>query len=316
MSTSNWFLLSVLSLLWGGSFFLNELAIPLGSTSLVVLCRVAIGSLGIWFLVWWKGISVPLGWRIWLGFLLMGLLCNVIPFMLFVQAQRTLDSGITATLNATTPLFTALIAHGFIDDERLKRRVFMALAIAAGGVWVLSGSPNLQGGSQGAFTLPMAAAVCHGIAAVFARRIMVRVAPEIAAAGVLTCATLVSAILVYLQGGWQSAQWALQPILAVVVLGVFSTAVAYLLYFRLLNRVGATALSLVTVLMPISAMVLGVVFLRESIDQRSMLGLGLILCSLVVFNGWFSLRLPRLYFRRQRYIPSPGEVKHRDHRLL
>lgn len=78
----------------------------------------------------------------------MGLLCNVIPFMLFVQVQRTLDSGVTATLNATTPLSTALIAHGFIDNERLKRRVFMALAIAAGGVCVLSGSPDLQGESQ------------------------------------------------------------------------------------------------------------------------------------------------------------------------
>lgn len=245
----------------------------------------------------------------------MGLLCNVIPFMLFVQAQRTLDSGITATLNATTPLFTALIAHGFIHDERLKRRVFMALAIAAGGVWVLSGSPSLQGDSQNAFTLPMMAAVCHGIAAVFARR-MVRVAPEIAAAGVLTCSTLVSAVLVYLQDDWQSAQWALQPILAVVALGVFSTAAAYLLYFRLLNRVGPTALSLVTVLMPISAMILGVVFLHESVDQRSMLGLLLILFSLVVFNGWFALRLPRFYFRRQRFVSPPGELKHRDHRLL
>lgn len=246
----------------------------------------------------------------------MGLLCNVIPFMLFVQAQRTLDSGITATLNATTPLFTALIAHGFIDDERLKRRVVMALVIAAVGVWVLSGSPSLQGDSQNAFTLPIMAAVCHGIAAVFARRIMVRVAPEIAAAGVLTCSTLVSATLAYLQDDWQSVQWALQPILAVVALGVFSTAAAYLLYFRLLNRVGATALSLVTVLMPISAMVLGVVFLHESVDQRSMLGLLLILFSLLVFNGWFALRLPRFYFRRQRFVSAPGEVKHRDHRLL
>lgn len=143
-----------------------------------------------------------------------------------------------------------------------------------------------------------------------------RVAPEIAAAGVLTCPTLVSAILMYLQDDWQSAQWALQPILAVVALGVFSTAVAFLLYFRLLNRVGATALSLVTVLMPIRAMVLGVVFLHESVDQRSMLGLLFILFSLIVFNGWFAQKLPRFYYRRQRLVSPRGEVKHRDHRLL
>jgi len=289
MSTFNWFLLSILSLLWGGAFFLNELALPLGSSLMIVFCRVAVGALVLWLLVFFRRIPVPSGWRIWCGFLVLGLLCNVLPFLLFVQAQRTLDSGVTATLNATTPLFTALIAHIFIVDERLKQRVILALLIASVGVWVLSGSPDLHSDARSTFWMPIAAAVCHGLAAVFARCI-VKVQPEIAAAGVLTSSALICGLLLLLTDGWHDIHLSVQPVVAVVALGMCSTALAYLLYFRLLLNVGATALSLVTVLMPLSAMVLGFVFLHEVIDRRALLGTALVVLSLVVFNGWFELR--------------------------
>ncbi len=272
-------------MLWGGSFFLNELAIPLGPSSVIVLCRVAIGALGLWLLVWWKGLTVPLNGRVWFSFLVMGLLCNVLPFLLFVQAQRSLDSGVTATLNATTPLFTALIAHGFIDDERLRRRVVIAIVLAMLGVWVVSGSPVVQGEAGHVLWMPIAAALCHGLAVVLAR-CMVRVAPEIAAAGVLTCSTAISLVLVLWRGDWQSLTISLQPVLAVLALGVLSTSLAYLLYFRILYSAGATALSLVTVIMPISATCLGAAFLGEILDARAAMGLLLILLSLLVFNGW------------------------------
>lgn len=292
MSATNWILLALLSLLWGGSFFLNELALPLGSSLLIVLCRVGIGALGLWALLAWKGLEMPRSWRLWAGFACMGLFNNLLPFVLFVQAQRTLDGGMTATLNATTPLFTALIAHAFTQDERLKPRIVVAVLIAAVGVWALTGSPNLAGDAIYVLWMPLLAAVCYGVAAVLARR-MGNIAPEIAATGMLSCSTVMSLLLVLFLGHWQEVNISTTPVLAVLGLGLASTSLAYLLYFKIINSAGATALSLVTVLIPLSATALGVLFLQEQLSAMAVLGMLLIGLSLVVFNGWLSKPLQK-----------------------
>ena len=252
----------------------------------IVLCRVGIGALGLWALVYWRGLLMPRDWRVWAGFAFMGLFNNLLPFVLFVQAQRTLDSGMTATLNATTPLFTALVAHAFIQDERLKPRVVIAVAIAAVGVWALTGSPSLAGDAVYALWMPLLAAICYAFAAVFARR-MGKIAPEVAATGMLTCSSVMSVLLVFLTGQHESVTLSLAPVLAVIALGLASTSLAYLLYFKILNSAGATALSLVTVLIPLSATTLGVLFLNEAIGVLTVVGMALIALSLIVFNGWW-----------------------------
>lgn len=289
MSASNWVLLTLLSLLWGGSFFFNELALPMGSSMVIVLGRVGIGALGLWALLSWRGIKMPSDKKLWAGFVFMGLFNNLLPFLLFVQAQRTLDAGMTATLNATTPLFAALLAHAFTQDERLKTRVVVAIGIAAVGVWVLTGAPSLAGDAVYAIWMPLLAAVFYGCAAVFAKR-MGKVQPEVAATGMLTCSTIMSLLLVTVMGDWQTIELSMTPVLAVLGLGLASTSLAYLLYFKIINSAGATALSLVTVLIPLSATALGVLFLDDPLSASALAGMACIAFSLLVFNGW--IRLP------------------------
>lgn len=285
MNTKNWLMLAALSLLWGGSFFLNELALPLGSSAVIVLGRVGVGALGLWALLWFKGLKMPRDRRLWACFAVMGLFNNLLPFILFVQAQRVLDSGMTATLNAVTPLFTALIAHALTTDEKLQTHTVVSLFIAATGVWMLTGSQSLAAGAGVAVCMPLAAAFCYGFAAVFARRLR-QVAPEVSATGMLTCSSAMTLVLSVITGQWQQTVFAAVPVLAVLGLGLASTSLAYVLYFRLINNAGATALSLVTVLIPLSATALGVFFLGEKISQGMLLGMALIALSLAVFNGW------------------------------
>lgn len=282
MGARNWALLLSLSVLWGGSFFFNELALPLGSSMAVVFGRVGVGALGLWLLLAWRGIAVPRDPRLWAGFAFMGLFNNLLPFYLFVQAQHSLDAGVTATLNGTTPLFTALLAHAFTRDEPLRPAVLAAVAIAAAGVWVLTGSPGMGGGLAAGW-MPLLAALFYGCAAVYAKRLS-GVRPEVAAAGMLSCSTLMSGALLLLLGDWRELRLEPQPLLAVFALGSVSTALAYLLYFRIINSAGATALSLVTVLIPVSATALGVAFLGDPLSAHALAGMGLVALSLWVFN--------------------------------
>lgn len=288
MSAVNWIMLGALSLLWGGSFFFNELALPMGTSLVIVLGRVGIGALGLWGVLYWRGLSMPRSWKLWACFAFMGLFNNLLPFLLFVEAQRSLDSGLTATLNATTPLFAALIAHAVTKDERLKPRILLAIVIAVAGVWVLSGSPTMGSEVSGAVWMPLLAAAFYGMAAVFAKQLG-GIAPEVAAAGMLTCSSVMTLALVVILGDWQTIQLSLKPVLAVLGLGLASTSLGYLLYFRIVNSAGSTALSLVTVLIPLSATALGVIFLGEQLSPQAIGGMFLIGCSLVVFNGWLGL---------------------------
>ncbi len=285
MNTKNWLMLAALSLLWGGSFFLNELALPLGSTAVIVLGRVGVGALGLWALLYFKGLKMPRDPRLWACFAVMGLFNNLLPFYLFVQAQRVLDSGLTATLNAVTPLFTALIAHALTTDEKLQPRTVISFLIAATGVWVLTGAQSLQAGAISAVWMPLSAAFCYGFAAVFARRLK-QLAPEVSAVGMLSCSSIMTLLLILITGQWQQTAFTVVPLLAVLGLGLASTSLAYVLYFRLINSAGATSLSLVTVLIPISATALGVLFLGEKVSAGMLLGMGLVALSLAVFNGW------------------------------
>ena len=293
MSARNWIYLLILSILWGGSFLFVELAVPSLPVLSIVWLRVAGGALvlGLW-LAATRG-AFPNGAQAWAALLVMGLLNNALPFSLFVLAQGQITGGLASILNATTPLWTVLVAHQVTRDERLTWAKIVGLALGFLGVLVIAGGDMGQGGANiWAILACLGAALSYGFAAVWGRRFKAMgLAPIAVAFGMLASA---AAVLLPL---WLvvDAPWAMEMpdadvLGAVAGLAVFSTALAYILYFRLLASAGATMVSLVTFVIPASAIGLGFVVLGEGVSAHDLGGLALILIGLLAMDGTHSLR--------------------------
>ena len=288
MSVRNWFTLAILSILWGGSFLFVELAVPSLSVLSIVWLRVAGGALvlGLW-LAAARG-TVPKGVRVWAALLVMGLLNNALPFSLFVLAQGQITSGLASILNATTPLWTVLVAHHLTKDERLSWAKIAGLALGFLGVLVIAGGDMGRGGANiWAILACLGAALSYGFAAVWGRRFKVMgLAPIAVAFGMLASAAAVLLPLwLVVDVPWAMAMPKADVLGAVVGLAVFSTALAYILYFRLLASAGATMVSLVTFVIPASAIGLGFVVLGEGVSPYDLGGLALILAGLLAMDG-------------------------------
>ena len=286
MTSRSWALLIVLSVLWGGSFFFNGVAVRELPPLAIVLARVGIATVALLALLrvrvpWTTGFAVAC-----LG---MGLLNNVIPFTLFVWGQHHIASGLAAILNATTPLFGVLVAHALTPDERLTPARALGVLLGVGGVAVMLGAdlPAGFGTALWAQLACLAAALSYAFAGVFGRRFRRMGVPPLAtAAGQVTASTLVMLPLVLLaERPWTlpmpgAATWG-----ALLGIGVRSTALAYVLYFRILAAAGATNLLLVTFLIPVSAILLGVGVLGERLEGRHLLGMAIIGAGLALMDG-------------------------------
>jgi drug/metabolite transporter (DMT)-like permease len=299
MRRSDWVLLIVLSLLWGGSFLLVELALAGLPPLSLVFGRVALAALILGGVVALRGLSLPR--RTWAAVLVMGFLNNAVPFTLFALAQGRIDGSLAAIVNATTPLWTVVVAHLFTTDERITLPKAAGLGFGFCGVAVMVGGAS--GGEALAILACLGAALSYGLAGVWGRRFKRMGVPPLATAfGQVTAASLLLLPL------WlaHDRPWALPapgagPLLAVVAMAALSTALAYLIYFRLLASAGATNLSLVTFLIPVSAAAMGVAFLGEAVLPRHVAGFLLIAAGLVAMDG----RAGRWWQARQRGA-APG----------
>jgi drug/metabolite transporter (DMT)-like permease len=285
MTTRNWSFLAILSILWGGSFFFVELALRGLPVLTIVWARVAGAALllGLW--IWARGLGFPRGPGHWRALMVQGFLNNVVPFTLFVLAQDQIEGALAAIVNATTPLWTVLVAHFATSDERLTPAKILALALGFGGVLVMTGGE--AGGTAWAILACLAAALSYGFAGVWGRRFKpMGLSPEQVAFGQVSCATLILLpIWLVLDQPWQLAAPPTISLAAMVGLISLSTALAYLIFFRILASAGATMLSLVTFLIPVSAIALGIGFLGEHLLPRHMIGFGLIVIGLLAIDG-------------------------------
>ncbi len=289
MTRMDWTLLTTLSLLWGGSFLFVEIALQGLPPLTVVWGRVAGAALILGLVLQARGLALPrAAWGAALG---MGVLNNAVPFTLFALAQGRIDGGLAAIVNATTPLWTVLVAHLFTTDERITRTKAVGLAFGFVGVAVMAG--GARGGEGWAILACLVAALSYGLASVWGRRFRrMGVAPLATAFGQVAASTLVmTPVWLVLDRPWTLAPPDMEPVLAVVAIATLSTALAYLIYFRLLASAGATKLSLVTFLIPISAVGLGVVLLGETVLPRHLIGFALIAAGLMAMDGrvmrWF-----------------------------
>ena len=289
MSATQWILLLTLSLVLGGSYFFVVVAVDDLPPLTIVLCRVGFASIALLIFLACSGQSMPTDRRVWAAFFIMGLLNNAIPFSLIVWGQTHVSAGQASILNATTPIFTVIAAHLFTRDEKMKWWHLACIALGFAGVVVLMGAAFLDAFTSSllAQTALLGAAVFYALSAVFGRRFrQLGVAPMQIATGQLTAAALLLLPLVVLiDQPLQLAPPSLPSILAVLGLALISTAFAYVLYFRILAYAGATNLSLVTMLVPPTAICLGILFLDEVLARHHLVGLVLIISGLLVMDG-------------------------------
>jgi drug/metabolite transporter (DMT)-like permease len=297
MRLIEWLMLIALSILWGGSFFFVEIAIADLPPFTLVLLRVGIAALALNLFVQIARVAMPTDWRSWRDFLIMGFLNNAVPFSLIVWGQTQIGGALASILNATTPLFTVVIAHGLTRDERLTGGRLAGAILGFVGVTVLIGSDVLH--SLGASALAqvgiLGAALSYACAAVFGRRFRrAGIAPAAAASGQVTASTMILLpVVLAIDPPWTlplpgATAWG-----AVVGLALLSTALAYIIYFRVLATAGAVNLLLVTFLVPVSASALGIAVLGEQLAANHLIGMALIGLGLAAMDGRPIRRLRR-----------------------
>jgi drug/metabolite transporter (DMT)-like permease len=306
MGATAWAMLLALSVLWGGSFFFNGIAVHELPSFTIVWLRVAIGFAGLLLMLRISGERLPTDARVLLALLGLGLLNNVIPFTLIAWGQHRIPSGLAAVLNATTPLFGALAAHVLTRDEKLTPFKITGIAIGFAGVALLVGVDMLSGLGSGVAgeASCIAAAIAYALAAIYARRFRrMGVSPLVTATGQVGGATLLMLpLMLFVDQPWtlpmpHAATW-----FAILGSGLLATSLAFLLYFRIIASSGATNALLVTFLVPVSAIVLGALVLNEVLLPRHFAGMALIGAGLAFIDG----RLPRRLLHRRGQHTAPG----------
>ncbi len=296
MSLVEWALLITLSVLWGGSFFFNGVAVRELPTFTIVGARVILAAVVLLVVMRVMGLRMPSDRRIWLAFFSMGFLNNALPFSLIVWGQAHVASGVASILNATTPLFTVIVAHYLTSDEKMTGGRLLGVAFGFVGVVVMIGGDALQGLSLDVLapTAILIAAISYAFAGVYGRRFKAMgVTPMATAAGQITASSVMLVPLVLLvDQPWALAMPSIGTWGALVGIAVLSTALAYILYFRILETAGATNLLLVTFLLPVSAILLGIGFLDEILLPKHIWGMALIGMGLAAIDGrlWAMLR--------------------------
>jgi drug/metabolite transporter (DMT)-like permease len=299
MGLREWSLLVLLSVLWGASyFFFKELLSEL-PTLTIVLARLGLAAILLNVLVLARRGTMPRDAKRWREFFVMGFLNNALPFVLLVWSETKISSGLASILNATTPVFSVLIAHFYSADERLTWNKGFGVFFGLLGVLVLMG-PSMLVTAGGGELLPELAclftALIYALAGIYGRRFK-DLPPLSVATGQLTASTaMLLPLALVVDHPWTLSNPSLQAWQAIIGLAVLSTALAYIIFFRLLASAGATNVLLVTLLVPISAVLLGVLFLNEAFTLETLAGMALIGAGLAAIDG----RLPAIVGRRLR----------------
>jgi len=295
MGLREWLLLLLLSVLWGGSFFFGKVAVGEWPPLMVVVSRCVLAAGALYVVLRARGLDMAVGGAMWRSFFGMGLLNNLIPFCLIFWSQTQLPTGLSAILNATTPFFGVLVAHLFGRNERATPLKLAGVLAGICGVAILMG-PEARSGFDGSLLAQLAglgAALSYGFAGLYGRRFR-ELPPLVTATGQLsaTSVMMVPIVLVF------APPWALPvpswPVAgALIGLALVSTALAYVIFFEIMRRAGATNVMLVTFLIPVSAILLGVGLLGESLLPRHVAGMAAIFAGLALIDGRVFRRLRR-----------------------
>jgi drug/metabolite transporter (DMT)-like permease len=290
MTPRLWGLLFALSVVWGGSFFFAAVALTGFPPFTIVLGRVAIASVALFFACRAAGLALPRGREAWMACAGMGLLNNALPFTFITVGQQYIPSGLAAVVNAATPVFAVLCAHALAHDERLTANKLGGAMTGLAGVAILAGPAAFMPGHGAELLgigLCLAASLSYGLSGVWSRRVgRVGLQPLPTAFGQCVSSTLMMLPLVLLfDQPWTLPAPPAEAVAALLGFGVLSTALAYVLFYTILAGAGATNAMLVTLLVPITAMLLGSLVLGEVLAARHFAGMAVIGAGLLLIDG-------------------------------
>lgn len=287
MSGRDWGMLVLLGAIWGGSFFFARVAVTEIPPLTLVLFRVGIAALALHLYLAVAGPSFRLAFPMAASFFLLAILNNIIPFTLMFAGQTELGAGAASILNATTPFWTMILANMLTADEKLSWNKVIGIGFGMAGTAVMIGPGVITdaGAPVWAKLALVGMALSYALAVIYARRFRA-LPPQVVATGQLTASTIIMIPVVLLWHGPESLFAASPPVWAAVLgLAVLATSFAYILYFSLIRSAGATNASLVTLLVPVSAILLGALFLGERLEIFEMAGMGLIALGLLTIDG-------------------------------
>jgi drug/metabolite transporter (DMT)-like permease len=283
-SWGNWVRFGALGLIWGSSFLWIKIALGGLSPIQITLTRVVLGALVLFALCWLGRRRIPRDWRIWLHVLVVAFFGCALPFTLLGFGEQTVGSGIAGSLNATTPLWTLLISL-IVTDERLGVLRLSGLILGFVGTLLIFAPWQASGMASWGALACLIAGMSYGIGYVYlARRLSARTSPIPLAASQLTVAAGLAAIALPV-AGLQPVRWAAGPLIAVAVLGIFGTGLAYALNNRLISDEGATVASSVTYLVPPVSVLLGAMVLSEPLNARVIVGMVVVLAGVAMSRG-------------------------------
>jgi drug/metabolite transporter (DMT)-like permease len=289
MTVFEWGLLLLLSILWGGSFFFSKVALAEVPPLTVVLARVGLAALALGIYLKAIGTKIPQERAVWLAFFGMGLINNLIPFSLIFWGQTQIASGLASIINATTPVFSILVAHFLTADEKMSANKVAGIVLGIAGVAVLMGHRAIseEGPPLIAMLVCLGAALSYGFASVFGRRFKrIGIQPSVVAFGQVTATTIMMIpIVILIDSPWQLPMPGAHTFAALASLALLSTALAYVIFFRILSGGGALNVSLVTLLIPFSAILLGSLVLGERLAPNHFAGMALIALGLLAIDG-------------------------------
>jgi len=314
MGLTEWLLIIVLSIIWGGSFFFIKVAVSEVTPLTLVLLRVGFAAIALLIFGYLTGRRLPASLPLWGAFLIMGALNNLLPFSLITWSQQHIQTSLASILNATTPIFSVVLAHFLTREERLTLNRGAGVLLGWLGVALLIGVESMEGFDLQimGYVAVLGAALSYACAAIFGRRFK-GLSPIAVTTGMLCCssAMMIPLVLIFEQ------PFAIHPSLtawgAILGLSLVSTSLAYLIYFKVLATAGATNILLVTFLIPVSAILLGVFILGEHLGWNALGGMLLIFTGLIAIDGRLIKRVPSIrgWFQRKE-IPMEGYVAQKE----
>jgi drug/metabolite transporter (DMT)-like permease len=289
MTLREWGMLAFISVLWGGSFLFIGIAVKEVSPLMLVTLRVGIAALALHAVMRVSGAALPVSQEALIAYFWMGVSSNAVPFLLISWGQTHIAAGLASILNATTPLFTALVAHVLTRDEKMQGRRLIGVCIGFSGVAVMIGGAALKdlGTEIVAQIAVLGAAISYAFSGVYGRRFKrLGISPTASATGQITASFLMLLpVTLLFSSPWTMALPSHEAMMAILALGLFSTALAYIVFFKILAEAGATNAALVTFLIPVSAIMLGYLVLGERLEMKHFLGMVMITAGLAVMDG-------------------------------
>lgn len=287
-------LMILLTAMWSPSFLFIKLALQDLPPLTIAATRIALGASILYGILRWQGLTLRKDAEFWVHASMMGLFSSCLPFCLFCYAEGTIDSSLAAVLNGTTPMFTALLAHLFIPSDRLSLQKTVGILLSFGGLLFLFAPNILSGNFSGSSSGMIAAAIaafCYAVGHIYGKKYYMGhpslVGPT---ASLLASAVILWPLAAYYESPFSLDLPSLSAIGGVLGLAIFGTVIAFILYFKLLEESGPTAMSLVACFFPVGGMLLGFIFLGETFTIGNLVAAGMILCGMLIVNKVISLR--------------------------